>query len=158
MPAHSKQIENCAGHRTKAEIAQRKAAEQASLTGIKMRESKEVKSDPVAHAEYIRISKILLAVGKSDAIYESVINEYCVIKSDIDRYTEMRKRIEDDGSIPPKELFRLVLEVDKRIDALKQRRFSIEKENGMTIASALRAIPKKVEKDSNPLLEALKDV
>jgi hypothetical protein len=33
----------------------------------------------------------------------------------------------------------------------------IEKENIMTIAAALRSIPKKDDKSENPLLKALKD-
>lgn len=39
-------------HRTKAEMAQREAAEKALLTGITMRENADVKKDKVAHREY----------------------------------------------------------------------------------------------------------
>lgn len=144
-------------HRTKAEIAMRKEAEQAALTGIRMREYPEVKEDEVAHKEYRRILRILSSVGKNDAIYEAVINEYCILKSDIERYTALRKSIQDDKKIAAKDAYRMILECDKQIDKYKRRRFDIEKENGMTIASSLRAIPKKPEKKSNPLLEALKD-
>lgn len=158
MPsANYKPIDSCSGHRTKAEIAQRKSAEAAALTGIKMREQPEIKADPIAHAEYLRVVKILSAIGKNDALYESVINEYCQLKSDIDRYVQMRKRVEDDTELSGKEYYKLVIDIDGKINAYKSRRFNIEKENGMTIASSMRAIPKKVEKEPNPLMEALKD-
>ena len=62
-------------HRTKAEMAQREAAEKALLTGITMRESSDVKKDKVAHREYQRVIKILTAIGKNDALFESVIND-----------------------------------------------------------------------------------
>lgn len=144
-------------HRTKEELRVRKEAEQAALTGIKMREYPEVKEDEVAHREFARVRRILSSVGKNDAIYEAVINEYAMLKSDIDRYTKLRNSLDGDESIRGTDKIKLELSCDDRIDKFKRRRFDIEKENGMTIASSLRAIPKKPEKKANPLLEALKD-
>ncbi len=144
-------------HRTKEELRVRKEAEQAALTGIKMREYPEVKDDEVAHREFARVRRILSSVGKNDAIYEAVINEYAMLKSDIDRYTKLRNSLDGDESIKGADKIKLELSCDDRIDKFKRRRFDIEKENGMTIASSLRAIPKKPEKKANPLLEALKD-
>lgn len=143
-------------HRNKAEIEARKAAEAASLSGIKMREFPETKEDPVAHAEYRRVSRILAAIGKNDAVYEAIINEYCRLKSDIARCEKLRAEL-DEAEIPPKERFSLMLEYDKQMEKLKRRRFDIEKENAMTIASSLRAIPKKPDTAENPLLAALRD-
>ena len=144
-------------HRTKEELRVRKEAEQAALTGIKMREYPEVKDDEVAHREFARVRRILSSVGKNDAIYEAVINEYAMLKSDIDRYTKLRNSLDGDESIKGADKIKLELSCDDRIDKFKRRGFDIEKENGMTIASSLRAIPKKPEKKANPLLEALKD-
>lgn len=143
-------------HRTKAEIDSRKKAEAAALTGLKLHEAEEVKADPVAHKEFRRIIKILTAVGKNDALYEAVINEYCLIKSDIERYTRLRSELEE-ADIDSKAKFELIITYDNRIDKYKKRRFDIEKENGMTIASSLRAIPKKPEPVKNHLLEALNE-
>lgn len=56
-------------HRTKAEISKREAEERALLTGIKMRESADVKADEAAHKEFRRVIRILSAVGKNDALY-----------------------------------------------------------------------------------------
>lgn len=144
-------------HRTKAELNTRREAEQAALTGIKMREYPEVKESEAAHREFARVKRILSSVGKNDAIYEAVINEYAMLKADIDRYVALRRRLEEDESSDAGKTAKLIIEVDRQIDKYKRRRFDIEKENGMTIASSLRAIPKKPEKRINPLLEALKD-
>lgn len=144
-------------HRTKAELAARAESEKAALSGIEINEYQDVKKNKTAHEEFERVIKILNAVGKNDAIYEAVINEYCTLKSDIDRYIKLRERIENDEALSPATLYKLMLDCDRQIGRYKDRRFAIEKENGMTIASALRAIPKKAEKTVNPLLEALKD-
>lgn len=144
-------------HRTKAELSTRREAEQAALTGIKMREYPEVKENETAHREFARVRRILSSVGKNDAIYEAVINEYAMLKADIDRYVTLRKHIEDAESIDAGKAAKMIIEIDRQIDKYKRRRFDIEKENGMTIASSLRAIPKKPEQKTNPLLEALRD-
>ena len=45
--------------------------------------------------------------------------------------------------------------LDKQVQTKRKMLLDIEKENIMTIASALRSVPKKVEKKDNPLLAAL---
>ena len=144
-------------HLTKAELALRANAEKASLSGIEIQEYQNVKKNAAAHHEFRRVIKILTAVGKNDAIYEAVINEYCSLQGDIDRYVKLRERIENDETLEPKELYKLIIDCDRQISKFKDRRFAIEKENGMTVVSALRAIPKKIEAAESPLLEALRD-
>lgn len=146
---------NLKRHSTKDELEQRRAAEQAALTGIPIREMVEVKSSNAAHAEFARIIELLTAAGKNDALYEAVINEYCLYKADILRYMELRERIENDESLGTKR-YKLILDADKQIEQYRAKRFAIEKENGFTIASALRAIPKKPTESRDPLLEALR--
>jgi hypothetical protein len=51
----------------------------------------------------------------------------------------------------------LMFAADRQIQVKRKMLFDIERENIMTIAAALRSIPKKEVKDSNPLREALKD-
>lgn len=157
-------------HRTKAEMQRRRDGEKAALSGLPMREEKAVAADPVAHAEFQRVRKLLKAVGKNDAMYEAVINDYCMTKADIVRYTEMRDAVQrdadglDGADVAPAEriklrdsLYKSILGFDRQIHALQKRRFDIEKESGFTVAAALRAIPKKPEQQKNPLLEALQD-
>jgi len=156
MARPSKSTENLKYHITKAEVAHREAAEKAALTGIPIRESLEVKSSNAAHSEYERVIELLSAAGKNDALYEAVINDYCIYKADILRYMEMREAIMDDDSIDSGKRYKLIMDADSRIETYRAKRFAIEKENGFTIASALRAIPKKPEVKSDPLLDALR--
>lgn len=99
--------------------------------------------------------ELLAAVGRNDAMFESVINDYCILKSDLARYVDMRRTIQEDGDLSGAERYKLVLSYDKQIDACRKKRFDIEKENGFTMASALRSIPKKAEAPQNPLIEVL---
>ena len=157
-------------HRTKAEIKQRKKAEQGILTGLSMKERPEVCENPVSHAEFLRVRKLMIAVRKNDALYESVINDYCEYKADIARYREMRRNIEEAISelkaeeIDPvlkykmkSQMYGKIMECDKQIQIYQKKRFDIEKENGFTLASSLRSIPKAPEPEKNPILEALRD-
>lgn len=156
MARPSKAAGNTQGHRTKDELKQREAAERAALTGIPIRETVEVKSSNAAHDEFKRVIELLSAAGKNDALYEAVINDYCLYKADILRYMELRDAIENDDSMDGGKRYTLIMSADKQIEVYRNRRFAIERENGMTISGALRAIPKKLEKKSDPLLEALR--
>ena len=69
-------------HRTKAELRQRAAAENALITGKKMRERPEVKDNEKAHKEWQRIRGLLEAAGKNEALYEATINRYCMLHAE----------------------------------------------------------------------------
>ena len=144
-------------HRTKAELKQRGQAERAALTGLPIRESPDVQSDAIAHIEFLRVTELLSAVDKNDALYESVINDYCMYKSDISRYMKMRSDIEKDDTIDAAKRYKLIVDCDRQAETYRKKRFDIEKENGFTIASAMRAIPKKVDQKKNPVMEVLCD-
>lgn len=156
-------------HRTKAELEQRKEAEKAALTGMSIRESQEVSENPVSHEEFIRVCSLLTAVGKNDAMYEAVINDYCAYKSKIAEYQNdlecINRQLDDVANseieFPLKvkqlvEIRKQKLDYDKLLEVYRKRRFDIEKENGMTVASSLRSIPK-VPAKKNPLLDVLND-
>ena len=68
----------------------------------------------------------------------------------------------DEEEMTMKEYYKLELgmqknlvSLDKQVQAKRKMLLDIEKENIMTIASALRSVPKKTEKKDNPLLAAL---
>lgn len=144
-------------HRTKAELNKREAEEQALLTGIKMRESPDVKADKNAHKEFKRVAKLLASVGKNDALYEAVINDYCLLEADIIRCRRLRAEIAVDPEVTGKNRYELIDAFDRKIERYRKNRRDIERENGMTIASAMRSIPKTPPKKGNPLVEALSD-
>ena len=170
-------------HRTKAELKQRKNGEEKLSTGVALRERSEVKRNKVAHREFQRIVGLLGNIEKNDAIYEPVINRYAMIQAECFDLEERReefhgllkdirstfKEITIDMDIEDKAMLLIELtrelakittsmnNIDKLIQTKRKMLLDIEKENIMTIAAALRSIPKKEEKSSNALLEALKN-
>jgi len=159
-------------HRTKAELRQREEAEKALATGVALKERPEVKANPVAHKEFLRINKLLKSIGKNDGIYEAVINRYCLLQAECKDFEEKReqfygdlKELEkeyQDGKLSASEYFKIktnmqkqIIALDRQIQSKRKMLFDLEKENIMTIQAALRSIPKKPEKTSNKLLEAL---
>lgn len=157
-------------HRTKKELKLREEGEKALATGVALKERPEVKSNPVAHKEFMRINKLLKSIGKNDAIYEAVINRYCLLQAECVEFEEKREKFYEQMSeleekafeMEFKDYFKLqsemqknIINLDKQIQAKRKMLLDLEKENIMTIAAALRNIPKKVEKQDNPLLKAL---
>lgn len=170
-------------HRTKKELKQRQQGESSLATGVALKERSNTKSNTVAHKEFRRINDLLKHIGKNDAIYEPVINRYCLIQAECAELEERREyffrlieglknafeEICDDLDSDEKadklieftkEIAKLtggMMSIDKMIQTKRKMLLDIEKENIMTIAAALRSIPKAEEKSSNKLLEALSD-
>ncbi len=164
-------------HRTKAELKQREQGEKALATGKALKERPEVKANPVAHKEFTRLNKLLKGIEKNDAIYEAIINRYCILQAecfdfeqkresfykDIQELTADKDRLIDSGEMSLSAYYKLknnmqsqIIALDRQVQTKRRMLFDIEKENIMTIAAALRSIPKKAENKTNPLLEALK--
>lgn len=151
-------------HRTKNELDQREQGEKSLLTGKKLTERPEVKANPAAHKEYQRVNALLKAIEKNDALYTGVINRYCLLHAECQELEqrreeffrgmeELRKERENDG-LPASEYFSMLDKMQKNINTLdslcgqkRKMMLDIEKECVMTIAAALRSIPKKVEKE-----------
>lgn len=170
-------------HRTKAELKLRQEGEKALSTNIKIKERKEVKSNKIAHKEFKRIIQVLENIDKNDAIYEPVINRYCLLQAECYDLEEKREELyklifelkaeaksitedlDNDSEVMDFKLeyaksiakmMASMLSIDKQIQTKRKMLLDIEKENVMTIASALRSIPKKVEDKDNPLLKVLR--
>ena len=175
-------------HRTKAELKMREEGEKSLSTEIELKERKEVKQNKVAHKEFKRIEKLLKNIGKNDAIYEAVINRYCLLQAECTNLEKERAElyvliyelkeeqksiteqlVEDYGDVSEICDYRLeyakqiakmmstMSTIDKQINSKRKMLLDIEKENVMTIASALRCIPKKDNKEEdNPLLKVLR--
>ena len=157
-------------HRTKAEIRQREQSEKALLTGVNIKEKKEVKDNKVAHSEFLRMKKLLASIGKADDMYGNIINRYCQLVAECNEFEEKRNEVSmqlEELSRRKKEmdyetylnlsdkLSKTLLAYDKQIQTKRKMMVDIEKENVMTIASSLRSVPKTPEKKTNPLKEAL---
>lgn len=158
-------------HRTKRELATREKAEKALLTGKMMTETAEVRNDRTAHLEFLRLKPLLKAIDKFDEIYGNPVRRYCLNKSklaDIDaKIEQLESEMEEIREEKAKfksidEYFRLMTKMHETIAKQEQLAKSIraemndfEKQNCMTIRSALAAIPKKPETKMNSLKEAL---
>lgn len=170
-----KPIELVKGHRTKAEKEVRRKAEEALLTGTSLKEWPDVKANPVAHKEFKRLKKLLKAINKDDALHEGVINRYCLLLAECKEFEGMKAKMLDElkeltqayreskidfaeylqekGNIQDR-----IFACDKKIMEKRKMMLDIEKENIMTIASALRSIPKKPkdEAEDDPMAALLK--
>lgn len=172
MARPSKPLVLIKGHRTEAEKEVRREAEEALLTKQPMVEWKSVKDDKIAHKHFLRISKLFKSIEKNDALHESVINRYCIILAECERYEDEDKRLHKIyGDLEDKkdemefaDYFKKIMDVTKcmqKNDSLLQTKrkmlLDIEKENIMTIASQLRSVPKKpTDKDiEDPMAKLL---
>lgn len=161
-------------HRTKKELKLREEGEKALSTGIALKARSEVKKNKIANKEFKRINELLKKIEKNDAIYESVINRYCLIYAECIEFEnkkvelygiidELKKQFElskeyiEDEEMAKEtrkftrsisEILGSIVELDKQLQPKRKMLLDIEKENIMTIASALRVIPKKPERDS----------
>ena len=167
-------------HRTKAELSARKQGEESLLTSEALKERAEVKENKTAHKEFKRIEKLLTNIEKNDAIYEAVINRYCMLQAECKEveerrimYTTLVEEIRNALPIMSKEdtenyllelteisksLSKITAQInacDRILGTKRKMLLDIEKENVMTIASALRSIPKNVKQEKHPLLKAL---
>lgn len=158
-------------HRTQSELDARKNAEKALLTGIKIRKFSEVKDNKIANSEFNRVKKLFEVLNKNDDLYSNVINRYCMLKAECNDFEKKRERFYQDmlkaeaavenDEIELKEYLRLanaiqrnIVDIDKQIQSKRKMMFDIERENLMTIASALRSIPKKAEEPEADALMA----
>lgn len=157
-------------HRTKAELEIREKSEKALLTGSSMKEWAQTKALPLAHKEFVRLRNLFKKIEKDDALYEGVINRYCLIRAETEEFERKQEkfyqaieRIRENEELSDEEKIRLEVEVQKSIVALdrsimakRKMMLDIEKENIMTIASVLRSIPKKPpEGEEEDLMSAL---
>lgn len=162
-------------HRTKAEMNKRKKEEAAFATGAPLKEKPETKKNVIAHKEFLRVTKLLTEIGKCDALYENIINRYCMIYAECRDFEEKRERFYKDlwemedryegGQFggDASGYYRLkckiqenIIALDKQVQTKRKMMMDIEKENIMTVASVMRNIPKTEEKEENLLLVALK--
>lgn len=161
-------------HRTKKELKLREEGEKALSTGVALKVRSEVKKNKIANKEFKRINELLKKIEKNDAIYEAVINRYCSIYAECiefedrkNKFYELIEKLENQFEeskeyLEPEDLAKetrkfaksiseiigSIVELDKQLQPKRKMLLDIEKENIMTIASALRIIPKKPENDS----------
>ena len=108
------------------------------------KERQEVKDNEIAHKEFLRLKKLLEKINKFDDMYGAVINRYCILYAETKEFEEKRDQF-----------YKQLCEFQNEKDDMLINRELTRKENVMTIAASLRSVPKKPEKKTNPLKEAL---
>jgi DNA-directed RNA polymerase subunit N (RpoN/RPB10) len=141
MGRPSKPLALVRGHRTNAEKKVREQAEKSLLSGDSFREIPEVKGDPVAHKQFQRLKKIYKAIGKDDALHETTLNRYCLLHSECKRLEGILSRVDMLNDVDTYLIY------DKQLMTKRKMMFDIERESLMTLASALRSIPKKPDEN-----------
>ncbi len=167
-------IDEKKSHRTKEELKQRKHAEEQLFTGKTLKEWPEIKQNDVAHKEFSRIKKLLKAIGKDDDIFAGAINRYCLLTAECKDFEVKReaawqriRTLEERQEAFEKNeelavyfktiamLEKHLIDIDKQVQTKRKMMFDIEKENLMTVAAAMRSIPKRPDKKKSRLEEAL---
>jgi len=165
-------------HKTKAELEVRRDAESSLVTGTHMAMWPEVRENKRAATEFRRVCTLLKAIGKDDALNESVVNRYALLRAECVEFEEKRETFykgisqmekeyreqvpevdEETGrpvfALTASQYYKLlhnmqsnVINLDKQIMSKRTMMLAIEKENIMTIASAMRSIPKTPQKEA----------
>ena len=142
-------------HRTKAELKMREEGEKSLSTDIELKERKEVRQNKVAHKEFKRVQKILKNIDKNDAIYEAVINRYCLLQAECFDLEERRE-----------EFYKLVFELKEEMKLVTNDMECIEDvadyklEYAKSIAkimSSMNAIDKQIQSKRKMLLDIEKE-
>lgn len=137
-------------HRTKKELEHREKAEKSLYTGINFKESPAVKSDPVAHKEFLRLKKLYKNIQYIDGLDEQIINRYCMLVSQENSIQEMINSVKYSN-----EKIDLFKEVNKTRDMI----LKLEDRLFLNPTARVKAIPKNPPdegKNKSPMSEFLK--
>ena len=142
------------GHRTNAEKNVRKNAEKALYTGITFKEQPQVKSNDIAHAEFMRLRSLYNKINYVDALDQQIINRYCLEVANL-------HILQDELSIQGNDLSSCEELGDrmKMYDVIYKTRSSMDKSKALLLkyedrlflnpAGRLRAIPKSPVKEAD---------
>ena len=171
----SKPISIVKGHRTKSEINKREKEEKNLITGVRLKESEEVKNNEFAHKEFTRLRNLLKKISKDDDLNGHVINAHCMLVSECKSLELLRQKYTDnlynfENRVREEEitftdemkllakLEKSILDVDKALMSKRKMLLDIAKENLLTIQSALRSVNKTLEKEKeSPMAQFLKN-
>ena len=163
MARPAKSVKTTIGHRTKAELEQRKKAEMAMKSANPLQEWKK-KGPPRSKSWYFsKVKKLFAEVDEDSDMYSAVINRYCELMTEcgrleretsktLERMEELEKRKDEmefaDWLNAHIELTKAADRMYKTLDRKRGMLLAIEKENMMTVMAKLRAVPKKPQEDS----------
>ncbi|SDM17601.1 P27 family phage terminase small subunit [Bacillus sp. OK048] len=131
-------------HRTKKELEHREKAERSLYTGTSFKESSVVKSDPVAHKEFLRLKKLYKKIEYVDGLDEQVINRYCMLVSQENSLQEIISGEKEFMST--EELIEMYKAINKTRDAL----LKLEDRLFLNPTARVKSIPKTPPEKEKP--------
>lgn len=147
-------------HKTKAELAFRRAGEESLLTGKPIEESDKVRLNVVAHAAFERLIPRMEQIDKNDELYGEGARRYCLniarvedISATIEAMKAKAEEIDDPSAYG--RMQDSILRQEQFLQRVQDALSKFENDNGMTVSASLRLIPKKPEEVKDPLAKAL---
>lgn len=135
------------GHLTNAQKEARAEAEKSMATGKPMKKWPKTKENPLANKLFGKLAAAYTAIGMNDAMHEAVLNRYCIITAECEaletRQEALRAAQENQDAEKTAQLESAIAKIDAALNVRRNMLLAIERENLLTIASKLRAVPKK---------------
>ncbi|AJO22877.1 hypothetical protein QQ991_10725 [Weizmannia coagulans] len=162
-PVQLIKMEGNKDRRTKAELEHRESYEKSLYTGTKIKESPAVKSDPVAHKEFLRLKKLYKSIQYIDGLDEQIVNRYCMLISEeraLQKQADSLHALLEEEEDPKEkiEIYKLLNSCDTKLTKKRDLILKIEDRLFLNPTARIRAIPKKPpeEEKQSPMAEFLK--
>lgn len=160
-----KPISMATGHFTKAQIKFREQAEKSLHTGKVFKEHARVKSNPAAHAEFVRLKRLYKNIEYVDALDEQIINRYCLELAQVEPLEQLVEKMKDsvdlcETTTQMSNLYKSIAGVLKSLAAKKAMLLTMEDRLYLNPTARMKSIPKKPtkERESNPMESAGFDI
>ena len=135
-------LENGRSNLTKKEIQERIKRENELKTGQKMKEKPDIRANLVAHKEFLRIKRLLDDIQMDDAMYENLINRYCMVFAECNELENLIKEINKKESVSE------YLALSRLLQNKREMLLKLERESFLTGASGIKKGNAKVEKEN----------
>lgn len=151
-------------HRTKKELEHREKIEKSLYSGFNFKESPDVKSDPVAHKEFLRLKKLYKKIEYIDGLDEQVINRYCLMLSQEKAIQKRQVRL-DDLADDAQELTdvisanKTIASLYKSLEQVRRMLLQLEDRLFLNPTARVKSIPKTPPDNNNksPMSEFIKN-
>lgn len=140
-PVQLIKLEGNKDRRTKAELDHREKMEKALYTGMNFKESPVVKSDPIAHKEFLRLKKLYKQIEYVDGLDEQIINRYCLLVSQEQSIHDMILKSSFDAE---------KIELYKQINKTRDSLLKLEDRLFLNPTARVKAIPKTPPEKEKP--------
>lgn len=147
-------------HLTKKQIAQRELAERSWRTGTPIQTAPEIENDPIAKAQFERVTMLLERLGANDEVFGACTRRYCMntsylqeTKRELAHWEELRDST--DSTKLYKEYDKLARHAWRLTRTLERELLQYEKDQGMTVISSMKLYAPKTETKPDPLQEIL---